>query len=164
MNGRFWGPFFWTGSVFGVVMMIFEYVSGTAPFVGLGVAVVQGLLFGATMGTLNASSTVKTWLQGKATVDLDDSETIEATGLANLDGHGGVLYLTNQHLRFASHPFNFGETTWSVPLSEVNEAVPTRTLGSLFPNGLTLAMGPGREKTLSTWERDQWCEAINERG
>ena len=160
MTGRFWLPFVWMGSAFGLGMLVFEYVSGTTPLAGLGVAAVQGLLFGGTMAALNASTGIKQWLRGKAKVELDDGETIEATGLATLNGTGGVLYLTDRHLRFASHPINFGETTWAAPLAAVEGASMARTFG-VFPNQLQVEMGPSGQKTITTWERDQWCEAIN---
>lgn len=143
-------------------MVVFEFLSGTPPLTGLVVAGVEGVLFGGTMAALNASSGIKNWLEGKTEVPLEDGETIEATGLATLDGSGGVLYLTDRCLRFGAHPFNFGETTWAVPLAEVEAVSFTRTLG-VFPNGLKIEMGPGREKTVTTWEREQWSEALNER-
>ena len=163
MSGHFWKPFLWAGSLFGGGMMIFESLSGSTPLVALAGGLVQGLLFGALMGDMNASSWVRDWLEGQAEIELDAGETVQARGLATLENKGGVLCLTDQHLRFSSHSLNFGSTEWAVPLSAVEEARPTRTLGSLLPNGVRLDMGPGREKDVKTWEREQWCEAINGR-
>lgn len=162
MKGHFWKPFLWSGSLFAGGMIVFEYLSGSGPLVGIVVGLVQGLLFGALMGGINASSWVREWLEGQAEIEVDEEETVQARGLATVEGAGGVLYLTDQHVRFASHGLNFGSTEWSVPLSAIDEARPTRTLGSLLPNGVRLDMGPGREKDVKTWEREQWCEAIND--
>lgn len=163
MTTHFWKPFLWSGALFGGGMMIFEYLSGSAPLVGIGSGLVQGLLFGGLMGGINASSWVRDWMEGQAEMELDEGETVQARGLATFEGKGGILCLTDQHLRFASHALNFGSTSWAVPLSAIEEARSTRTLGSLLPNGLRLDMGPGREKDVKTWEREQWCDAINER-
>ena len=163
MTGRFVPPFLWTGGLFGGFMIIVEVLTGSALLVAIVVGIVQGLLFGGAMGWLNSSDWVRDWLRSKAEIDLDDGETVQVSGLATLDNKGGILYLTNQHLRFASHAFNFGARDWSVPLSVLEEARPSRTVGGLLPNGLRVDMGAGREKVLKTWEREEWCEVINDR-
>jgi hypothetical protein len=163
MKGRFWRPFLWTGGLFGGILMFVESLSGNALLAGLVSGLVQGLLFGALMGGINASARVLEWFEDQAEIEVDEGETVQARGLATLEKKGGVLCLTDQHLRFSSHSLNFGTTDWSVSLSAIEEARPIRTLGGLLPNGVRLDMGPGREKDVKTWEREQWCEAINGR-
>ncbi|PSQ95707.1 MAG: hypothetical protein BRD55_08705 [Bacteroidetes bacterium SW_9_63_38] len=149
--------------MFGIGMMVFETVTGTPPSAAAGVGLAQGLLFGVLMGGFNSWTWVRDGLRSKTTLPTDDGETIQEWGMANLEGRGGFLYVTDQQVRFVSHILNFGTTTWSVALSEIDEARPTRTLGGVLPNGLRLEMGPGQEKDLTTWERAQWCEVIDER-
>lgn len=62
MTGTFWQPFLWLGAFFGFAMMLVEQFSGSHPLVALGIGSVQGLLFGAVTGGINASSWVREWL------------------------------------------------------------------------------------------------------
>lgn len=148
---------------FAVVMTIIEILmAGSSLGLALYTGAASGTMFGGAMGALNASGWLRDWARRKTDLSLEDGETVRASGFANLEGHGGILYLTDRHLRFTSHPFNYGTTDWAVTLSEITEAQPTRSVGGLVPNGIRLTVGTDQETRLTTWERDEWCEAINE--
>lgn len=143
-------------------MMVIELVvAGSGPTDALVTAVISGGLFGGAMGALNASTWLRDWARGRTDFSLADDETVQESGFATRGDHRGLLCLTNQRLRFASHSRGMG--TWSVPLADIERAIPTRTVGGLVPNGLRLEMTDGDDEMLTTWERDEWCEAINER-
>lgn len=164
MTGRFLRPFFWSAVPFAVVMTGVELVvAGSAPPVALATGGLSGATFGGAMGALNASDWIRDWVRQHTDLTLAEDETVQTSGFANLEEHGGVLYLTDRHLRFTSHPFNYGTTDWVAALSDITAVEPTRTVGGLVPNGIRLDVAEGDEKLVTTWERDEWCEAIQER-
>lgn len=163
MDGRFFRPFIWSAMPFAAFMTVVELVfAGSDPVTALYTGGISGAMFGAAMGSLNASGWLRDWARRKTDLSLSEGETVQASGFANLEEHGGILYLTDQNLRFTSHPFNYGTTDWVVALSDIAEVQPTRTVGGLVPNGIRVKIGSDQEKRLTTWERDEWCEAISE--
>ncbi len=163
MDGRFVRPFIWSALPFAAVMTVVELIlAGSGLTTALYTGGVSGAMFGAAMGSLNASGWLRDWARRKTDLSLKEDETVQASGFANLEEHGGILYLTNRHLRFTSHPFNYGTTDWVVSLSDITEVQPTRTVGGLVPNGIRVKIGTDQEKQLTTWERDEWCAAIKE--
>lgn len=163
MNGRFVRPFCYSALPFILVMVLFELLLAGASLLGaLMTAGLSGLMFGGAMGALNASTWIRDWVRRNTQPSLEPGEEIRTSGFANRDGHRGMLYLTTRHLRFNSHPFNAGPTEWVLPLSDVQEATPGRTVRGLVPDGITLQLQDGETELLSSWEREEWCDAINE--
>lgn len=164
MNGRFLRPFLWSALPFGAFMTVIELVlAGSNLSTALITAAISGGLFGGAMGALNASTWIRDWARNQSDFSLADGETVQESGFATRGDHRGVLCLTNQRLCFTSHPFNRGTGIWSVPLADIEQATPTQTMGGLVPNGVRLEMASGADETITTWERDEWCEAINAR-
>jgi hypothetical protein len=122
-----------------------------------------GAMFGGAMGAINASGWVRDWARTRTDFTLRDGESVHESGFANLGEHGGILYLTDHHLRFTSHPLNYGTTDWGVPLSDIQNVARERTVWGLVPNGLRLTTAAGEEKLLTTWERNEWYDAIQRR-
>jgi len=145
-------------------MVLVEVLLAGVPF---GAALVRaslfGAMFGGAMGAMNASGWIRDWARTKTDFTLQDGESVHESGFANLGEHGGILYLTDHHLRFTSHPLNYGTTDWGVPLSDIRDVTRTRTLGGLVPNGLRLTTTGGEETLLTTWERNGWHDAIQRR-
>jgi hypothetical protein len=163
MTGRFLRPFVWSGAPFGVVLGGIEFLLlGTSPAGALGTGALYGAMFGGAMASLNASRWIRDWVRRNTAPSLEDRETILLDGFANRHGHGGFLYLTDRRLYFTAHPLNVGSGEWSVARSEIDAAVPERTLGGLIPNGLRLTLTSGEEELLTTWERERWSDALND--
>jgi hypothetical protein len=163
MAGRFLRPFVWSGAPFGVVLGSIEFlVVGTSPSGAALTGALYGAMFGGAMASLNASRWIRDWVRRNTSPSLEERETILLDGFANRDGHGGFLYLTDRRLYFTAHPLNVGSGEWSVARSEIDAAVPERTLGGLIPNGLRLKLASGEEALLTTWEREEWCAALND--
>jgi len=164
MKGRFLRPFIWSALPFAAVMVVVELVlAGSALPDALVTAAISGGLFGGAMGALNASTWLRDWARSRTDFSFADGESVQQSGFATRGDHRGVLCLTNQRLRFTSHSFSRGTGTWSVSLGDIEQAVPTRTVGGVVPNGIRLEMASGANEMLTTWERDEWCKAINAR-
>lgn len=153
-------PLLWWGAPFAVGMMGIEVaVFGSNPLVVLPAVTVSGSIFGGAMGILNASNWVRTWLRDQTKLSLATGETIQVSGLARFERHSGILYLTDRRLRFTAH---FGTKEWAVSLPDIVQAHPTRTLGGLVPNGVRIETTSQDDKQVTTWEREEWCDTINE--
>ncbi len=61
-----------------------------------------------------------------------------------LEGVGGRLLITNQRLMFEAHKLNLQRKPLAIPMSEITEAFPSKSLG-LFSNGLTIRCRSGDE-------------------
>jgi hypothetical protein len=164
MKGNFSRPFLFSAVPFAGFMVLVEVLLAGVPFsAALVRAALFGAMFGGAMGAMNASGWIRDWARNKTDFTLQDGESVHESGFANLGEHGGILYLTDDHLRFTSHPLNYGTTDWSVALSDIQDVTRERTLGGLVPNGLRLTTAAGEDKLLTTWERNEWYDAIRSR-
>ena len=164
MKGNFSRPFLFSAVPFAGFMVLVEVLLAGVPFsAALVRAAMFGAMFGGAMGAMNASGWIRDWARNKTDFTLQDGESVHESGFANLGEYGGILYLTDHHLRFTSHPFNYGTTDWGVALSDIQDVARERTLGGLVPNGLRLTTAAGEEKLLTTWERNEWYDAIRNR-
>jgi hypothetical protein len=164
MKGNFIRPFVFSAAPFALFIVAIELLLAGSPLnVALTRAAFFGAMFGGAMGAFNASNWIRNWARRKTDLSLEDGESVQTSGFANLDEHGGILYLTDRHLRFTSHPFNFGTTDWSLALSDIQDLSRVRTVGGLVPNGLRLTTNSGDDRLITSWERDEWYEAIHDR-
>lgn len=163
MKGNFSRPFLYSAIPFAGFMVLVEVLlAGVSLNAALTRAAMFGAMFGGAMGAMNASRWVRDWARSKTDFTLQEGESVRESGFANLGEHGGILYLTDRYLRFTSHPLNYGTTDWEVSLSDVQDLTRVRTLGGLVPNGLRLTTASGEERLLTTWERNEWYDLIQD--
>jgi len=90
-------------------------------------------------------------------------ETLIHQGGANhfmgVEGVGGWLYLTDQALRFKSHEVNIQRHELTIPLCEIAEVSPCRTIG-IIPNGLRITARDGRSERFVVSGRRKWTGTI----
>lgn len=164
MKGNFSRPFLYSAIPFAGFMVLVEVLlAGISLNAALMRAALFGAMFGGAMGSMNASAWIRDWARSRTEFSLESGESVHESGFANLEEDGGILYLTDRHLRFTSHPFNFGNTDWSVALTDIQDVTRERTLGGLVPNGLRLTLSSGEERLITTWERDAWHDLVRER-
>ncbi|PSQ95708.1 MAG: hypothetical protein BRD55_08710 [Bacteroidetes bacterium SW_9_63_38] len=164
MNGSFIRPFVYSAAPFAGLMIVVELLfAGATLEVAIVRAAIFGAMFGGAMGAMNASRWVRDWARRKTDFSLEEGESVHQSGFANLGEHGGILYVTDRHLRFTSHPFNYGTTDWVVALPDIESMDRMRTVGGLVPNGIRLTTASGDERLLTTWERDEWYNVLQER-
>lgn len=83
-----------------------------------------------------------------------------ANHFKRLEGVGGWLWLTNQRLIFESHSINGQVHELVIPLQQVSEAKPVRTVW-LIPNGLLLRTTEGTAERFVVYGRQTWAALIN---
>lgn len=98
-----------------------------------------------------------------ANIPLAPGETIVLKGPANhfkgLEARGGTLTLTDRRLVFTPHALNIQRSGLSVARSEIESAVPARTLG-VVPNGLLIRLASGAAERFVVNNRDEWAERL----
>ena len=125
------------------------------------VVVISGGLFGLIVALFLRSPLIPQ----PADMDLEPSEDIEHTGLANhflnLDGRGGRLALTNRHLLFTPHAINLQRSGLRIPRSQIVRADAVRTLG-IVPNGVAVTLKSGKTERFVVSGRDEWMRRLNQ--
>lgn len=120
---------------------------------------VSGVLFGLALSIFTTSD----WVDRNTKPLLEDDEQIVREGLAThfqgIEAVGGRLVLTNERVRFKSHPFNIQTHDWSVARTNISEMEPVRTFG-IVPNGLLIKEKSGETQRFVVRDREGWCQHV----
>ena len=96
---------------------------------------------------------------------LESGETVLHEGPANrmarFEAVGGWLTLTNRRLTFRPHAVNVQKAPLDLPLEEISDVRPRRTLW-LVPNGLLVQRAGGTEERFVVHARREWVAKIRE--
>jgi hypothetical protein len=86
----------------------------------------------------------------------NDAEEIQGKFGANLfrgrEAVGGRIIVTNQRLLFEAHKANLQPEPLDIPLRDISDIVPSRTLG-IVPNGITVHCRSGQQYRFVVWGR-----------
>ncbi|WP_410877776.1 hypothetical protein [Myroides sp. DW712] len=125
---------------------------------------VKGLLFGLFF-SLVFYFFIKKMTKGillKLDLPLEEDETLEAYGVANLflsgQAIGGKLGITQDYLLFHSHKFNFTKKTVRIAFADMQSIKPCRTLG-VIDNGLKVKLAD-QECRFVVNDRAKWLELL----
>jgi len=125
---------------------------------------VKGLLFGLFFSFVFYFF-IKKMTKGillKLDLPLEEGETLEAYGVANLflsgQAIGGKLGITQDYLLFHSHKFNFTKKTVRIAFAEMQSIKPCRTLG-VIDNGLKVKLAD-QECRFVVNDRAKWLELL----
>jgi len=95
----------------------------------------------------------------------NDAEEIQGKYGANLfrglEAVGGRIIVTNQRLLFEAHRVNLQSGPLDIPLREIADVVPSRTLG-VVPNGMVVHCRSGQQYRFVVWGRKRIIELIEQ--
>ena len=98
----------------------------------------------------------------KLDLPLEEGETLEAYGVANLflkgQAIGGKLGITQDYLLFHSHKFNFTKKTVRIAFADMQKIKACRTLG-VIDNGLKIKLA-NQECRFVVNDRAKWLELL----
>ena len=152
-----------SGTAFGLAMGIFFSVQSGRYDLGMELGLVTGLLFGPLWA--GGMQMWASWFNTRHKVERPElgGESVRLEGPANhfkgLEGVGGYLWMTDMRVHFRSHSYNIQNHEWSAPLSDIQDAQATKTIG-LFNNGLRLKTRTGEEHRFTVYDNHGWAEAI----
>lgn len=148
-----------SGVPFGVFMGVFfsfQYGWTSGIFGGL----FTGIFFGLIIAAFAAFQSRRARQNPPAFVD----ETILFEGPANhfvgKEAVGGYAYLTDKQFFFKSHSINVNVHEISIPVSQISEAVRSRTFG-IIPNQLQLHLSDGRKEKFVVHGVKDWIDKIS---
>ncbi len=152
-----------SSTAYGLAMGIFFSVQLGRYDLGMEMGLIAGLLFGPPWAWVMRMFANR--FNSKHKVERPDfgSESILVEGPANhfkgIEGVGGYLWVTDARVHFRSHSVNFQNHEWTCPLSKIQDARATKTVG-LFNNGLRLKTFSGKEHRFTVYDNRGWAEVL----
>jgi len=122
---------------------------------------IAGLLFGWLMGVFSFSKFVKQ----TTTIETEPGETIlfetQANHFRNIEGVGGMLYLTNRRLIFKSHKLNIQNHQLSINLTDIHKIDSYKVL-RIFNTGFFIKTNRNTTEKFVVEQPGEWIKQLAE--